>query len=399
MNGNNERGDARLCIVLAISNLEFGGAQRQVVELANCMNAGRFDVHVVSLSTYVPLGSELAEADRRLHVVGKRFKFDASLVWRLARLLKNLRADVVQGYLFDAQIATRLAGRLAGTPLVVGSERNADYTLKWRQKAAFRMTRACVDLIVANSGAGAAFNRRMLGHSEEQYRVVHNGVNASRFHPADGAAMRAELGIAPDERLIGMFGSYKRQKNHPLFLAAGQRVLREFPRARLMIVGDELHAGKGKSDLTRARVEQLANELGIASRCLFIGNRLDPERLYPACDVTVLPSFFEGTPNVLLESMACGVPVVTTDVSDHRYIVPDGRVGFVVPLGDEGLLARRLCEMLGDDARRAEMGRAARAWIEQEFSTARLAEKTAAVFEEGLARKVARSPASQAARA
>lgn len=358
-----------------------------MVELANSMDAARYDVHVVSLSEYVPLGDELSDRARRLHVVSKRFKFDVSLVWRLARLLRRLRADVVQGFLFDAQIATRLAGRWAGTPLVLGSERNTDYTLKRRQRWTFRLTRPCVDLIIANSSAGAAFNQRLLGHRAEQYRVVHNGVNAARFRPADGAAMRRALGVAADEMLVGMFGSFKRQKNHPLFLEAGQLVLKRFPHARLMIVGDELHAGKGKADLTRARVEELAASLGIRERCLFVGNRLDPERLYPACDLTVLPSFFEGTPNVLLESMACGVPVVTTDVSDHAYIVPDGRVGYVVPLGDAAAMADRIGRMLGDAEHRAALGRQARAWIEAEFSTARLAAKTAAVFEEGLARK------------
>lgn len=389
--------DGRTRIVLAISNLEFGGAQRQVVELANGLDPARFDVHVASLSDYTPLANEIHDGDRRLHVVRKAFKFDVSLIIRFARFLRQLNAHVVQGYLFDAQIVTRLAGRLAGTALILGSERNADYTLKLRQKIALRLTRSCVDLIVANSSAGAAFNQQLLGHAKEQYRVVHNGVNALRFQPRDGSSARSELGIRPEEKLIGMFGSFKRQKNHPLFLEAGKKVIERFPQARLMIVGDELHAGKAKSDLTRARVESLAVSLGIRERCLFLGNRTDPERLYAACDLTVLPSFFEGTPNVLLESMACGVPVVTTDVSDHRYIVPDGQTGFVVPLGDAATMADRIGRMLADEPLRRRMGIRARVWIEQEFSTARLAAKTADVIEEGLALK--RGRASRLARA
>jgi glycosyltransferase involved in cell wall biosynthesis len=86
--------------------------------------------------------------------------------------------------------------------------------------------------------------------------------------------------------------------------------------------------------------------------------------------------------------MACGVPVIVTDVSDNAYIVPDGRVGYVVPLGDAETMAERICRLLEDETTRVEMARAARKWVEQEFATSRLASKTAEVYEEWLARDV-----------
>src|SRR5574338_1606365 len=116
---------------------------------------------------------------------------------------------------------------------------------------------------------------------------------------------------------------------------------------------------------------KLVDDIGVRDRCLFLGNRDDVERLYPACDVTVLPSLFEGTPNVALESMACGVPVIATDVSDNATIIPDGRAGYIVPLGDPARLAERIETILRDGALRASMSQAARAWVHAEFSTAR----------------------------
>src|SRR5690349_14936653 len=132
------KSDSRLTVVQVISNLEYGGAQRQVIELANNMDADQFDVHVCSLSDYVPLVEDLHDAHHRLHVIHKRWKFDVMVVPQLARLLRDLKADVVHGYLFDAEIATRVAGRLARTPLIVGSERNTDYALKRRQLLVYR---------------------------------------------------------------------------------------------------------------------------------------------------------------------------------------------------------------------------------------------------------------------
>ena len=337
----------RIRLVLVISNLEFGGAQRQVVELANHLDPEQFDVHVCSLSDYVPLAKGLRRPER-LHVVRKRQKFDITTVVRVARLLRRLQADVVHGFLFDAEITTRLAGRLARTPVVVGSERNCDYVLKRRHWVASKLTRGCLDAVVANSSAGARYHQRLIGVAADRYHVVHNGVDTERFRPANGLAVRRALGLPEDAPLVGMFASYKRQKNHPVFYRAAVRVLEQVPAAHFLVVGDELHGGQNHTDVYKREVAALVEELGVGPRCHALPNAPDPERLYPACDVTVLPSRHEGTPNVLLESMACGVPVVASDIVDNRQIVPDGQVGFVVPLDDCTLLAERIVRLLTD---------------------------------------------------
>jgi glycosyltransferase involved in cell wall biosynthesis len=371
-------------VLLVISNLEFGGAQRQVVEVANAFDPARVAVKICSLSPFVPLADTLQHRNERLVVLNKHFKFDVSVISRLASLLRAFRADVVHSYLFDADVAARVAGRLAGTPLIVGSERNTDYRLKPRQLAAFRLTRRCVDLIIANSQAGAQFNYTLLGHDPSMYRVLYNGVDTVRFGPGDGLEIRRELGLSDDEPVVGMFASFKEQKNHPLFFGAAQRLLRRIPDARILLVGDELLGGMHGSHDYKQRMDRQIDDLGLRSRTLCVGNRRDVERVYRACDVTVLPSLFEGTPNVALESMACGVPVVVTDVADNRLIVPDGEVGFVVPLGDEDALAARLVEVLSQPGLRARMRAQARSWVESRFSTDRLATRTEAIYREGL---------------
>lgn len=377
----------RICVVQLISDLAYGGAQRQVVELANNLDADRFDVHVCSLSDYVPLAEELKKPSQRLHILHKRWKFDVTVIPRLATLLRRLRADIVHSYLFDANIAARLAGRLARTPLVVGSERNTDYTLKPHQLMAYRLTRRYVDVVVANSHRGAAFNSRTLDIDPSRYDVVHNGVDTTRFFPRKNQTAKAAFGIHENELVVGMFASFKRQKNHPLFFAAAACVLQRFPQARFLLVGDELHAGQHGSNAYKRQVQHIVETLGIADRCIFLGNRTDVARLYSLCHVTVLPSLYEGTPNVLLESMACGVPVVATTVSDNAYIVPDGQVGYLVAPGDQQAFAERLSCLLGDAALRTQMGHAARAWMLQEFSMPRAAQKMAHVYSQALKKR------------
>jgi glycosyltransferase involved in cell wall biosynthesis len=375
---------APITVVLVISNLEYGGAQRQVVELANNFDPSRVRVHVCSLSSYRPLARELRIPADCQHVIEKRGKYDLSVVPRLAALLKRTRADVVHGYLFDAEVAVRLAGRFAGTRVVAGSERNTNYTLKRVQLGAYRLTRDWVGLIVANSHAGAAFHRKTLGHDPRIYRVIHNGVDTTRFTPGDRGDARVRLGLDPARPTIGMFASFKRQKNHPLLFEAAHRLLPAIPDLQLLLVGDQLHGGMhGSSDYKR-ETEALIDRLGLRPHCLALGNRDDVDLIYPACDVTVLPSLFEGTPNAALESMACGVPVIVTNVADNAIIAPDGRVGFVVPLDRPDVLADRLQRLLKDPEMAAACGAEARRWAIDEFSTRRLAEKTESVYRERL---------------
>ncbi len=383
----------RICVVLVIDDLEYGGAQRQVIELANNMDQDRFDVHICTLSDYVPLGRQLKDSEHRLHTIVKKNKFDFTIVPRLARLLKSLKADIIHGYLFSADIASRLAGRLAGTELIIGSERNANHSFKKRHILAYKLTRGCVDLTIANSKVGADFNSKMSGQSACDYRIVHNGVDTERFRPQSRKAIRNEFGISTKNQIIGVFASFKPQKNHSMLLRAFSKILDSFPAAQLLLVGDQLygnvnlHGNVNRTGDYRAKVKSLIGELGIRHRCTFLGNTEDVERIYPACDITALSSLREGTSNVLLESMACGVPVVATNVSDNPYIVKEGETGFLVELSDVEGMADRLQTLLANDIMRQRMGQHARDWVIEEFSITQLVKRTKSVYLEALGRK------------
>lgn len=377
----------RICVVLVVDDLQYGGAERQVVELANNLDRHHFDAHVCTLSDDIPLINTLRDAEHRLHVVAKKNRFDFTVVPRLARLLRALKADIVHGYLFSAEIASRLAGRIAGTKLVVGSERNAKQVFRRSNVLAYRLTRRFVDVIIANSKAGVESNSRVFKRPSSDYRVVHNGVDTERFRPMDGRKTREKLGIPLQCPVVGAFANFKKQKNHAMLFRAFKLVLEHLADARLLLVGDKPADSRGKLDGYKAQLDRLVDELGIRQQCVFLGHCEDIEYLYPACDITVLSSLHEGTPNVLLESMACGVPVVATNVCDNEYIVRDGEVGYLVAVGDEVEMAHRIQTLLCDNLLRQKMGQKARAWVQEEFSTKRLAEKMESVYVELLDRK------------
>ncbi len=368
-------------ILIVVSNLEYGGAQRQIVELVNNLDASRYAVHIASLSDYVPLATQIAQ-DIPVHVIKKQSRFDFTTVFKLRTLISRLDIQIVHSYLFDAEIAARLAALLSFRGIkVIGGERNTDYTLKKVQLFAYWLTKHLFDLIVANSHNGAAFNQRYLNQPPHKYRVVYNGVNTERFKPVPQAAARDAIGIDTNVQLIGVFASFKTQKNHPFLFSAVLPLLDDYPNLRLALVGDVLYAGMHGSDTYHTGIMNTINETALKDRCILLGNRDDVEAIYPACTFTVLPSLFEGTPNAVLESMACGVPAIATRVSDNDKIVtPD--TGIIVEVGDEPALTAALRRLLDDAAATAAMGAAARQRISDHFSSARLAENTARIYDE-----------------
>jgi len=386
-------------VMLLVSGLEYGGAERQAVELVREMDRRSFAPFVCSLSREVPLADRLPE-ETDLVIVSKRWKFDVSTVWRVARVMVERRVSIVHAFLFDAEMVARLGGALARRPVVIGSERNADYRRRVMHTVCYRLTRALYDGVIANSQAGKRFAMRTLSMPDDRVFVVHNGVDVGQFHPGDSEAARRQLGIALDEAVVGMVAGFKPQKNHAMFLRMARRVAERIPRARFYLVGARPREGCGRRFSLRpgagyhgnvaayyAQVRGMIDAFGLGDRCVLLGDRDDVATFYNACDVTVLTSRHEGTPNVLLESMACGVPVAATDVSDNAIVVADGRTGYIVGLDDDERMADRVCRILSDPPERRRLGEAARAWVMERYSTTALARNTEAVYRELLRRK------------
>lgn len=381
---------------LIVSSLQRGGAERQVVALANHLDAERFDVHVITLAADVPLAADLAP-HVPLHIVAKRWRFDATVVLRAVRLLRRLQLDVVHGFLFDAEMVARVAGRLARVPVIVASERNADYRRPLVQRVGQRLSRGCYDVLIANSHAGRRFAQRTLALPDERVRTVANGVDVARFAPGDRAAARRALAVPGKGPLVGMVASIKPQKNYEMFVAAAARITAALPGTQFVCVGATLGGDSGARRLWRSgaglhgdtaayrrMIERKVHAAGLNDAVHWRPHVNDMPSVYNACDVLVLTSDREGTPNCVLEAMACARPVVVTDVADNARIVDHGVTGFVVPRGDAATLAARTTELLRAPDRAAQCGAAGRERCLAQFTHDAMARRVAEVYREHL---------------
>ncbi|MCP4322572.1 MAG: glycosyltransferase [Psychromonas sp.] len=370
----------KIKILIVISNMEFGGAQRQIVELVNNIDQTQFEVHVCSLSEYTPLAEQF-NGGIPLHIIHKKSKFDFSVVFKLTALIRKHHFDVIHSYLFDAEIAARLAGKLSYTGIkVIGSERNANYTLKPIQKKAYLLTKNLVSDIIANSQSGANYNAKQTLQPKHKYHVVYNGVDTNRFISRDKSTIRATLGIKADCKLIGMFASFKQQKNHPFLISALEELKKKGESFKLLLVGEMLHGGLHGSDDYTEKIKRQITDSSFSEDVIYLGNKDNIEEIYPACDFTVLPSLFEGTPNVVLESMSCKVPSIATNVSDNSKIIDHNKSGYIVEVGDIKALTDCIHNLLNDTELLKQFSTNARKTMLEKFSSAKLAENMCKIY-------------------
>jgi glycosyltransferase involved in cell wall biosynthesis len=371
--------------MLVISSLEYGGAERQVLALARHLDPARFEVHVCSMSSANALAEGMC-GDIRLHLLPKRARFDVTVVGRLAILLRRLGVDLVHSFLLDADIACRLAGRLGGVRAVIGSERNSNYLRPLRHRVALGLTKRMCNAIVANSHAGKDFTLRTLQVPLGSVHVVHNGVDTERFQPRpQDPGLRRSLGIPPNAPVVGMVANFKRQKNYEMFLQVAGRVAQFNPETRFLCVGDAAHERGTGMGAYRREIHALARGLDLEGRCVWLDARRDIAAIYNMLTVSLLTSRREGTPNVLLEAMASGVPSVVTDVADNSIHVEHGVSGFVVPLDAVEEMSDHVRRLISEQPLRAGVGAAARRRVCDAYSLAAMARSMGAIYQNVLA--------------
>ena len=363
-----DRPNGRRLAALIIHSLCYGGAERQVVEMARHLDRDNFKVVIITFSDFTPLLASDDPLRDSLVVIKKRARLDFSVFWRLFKVLKEMEVSVAHSFLFDTEIATRLVAKLAGVELVVGSERNSGYRISAWRRIVLKLTLPLTDLIVANSNAGARYHQALYKRPCQKYAVVYNGVDIVRFSRSNRASVRRRLGYQENQFVVGMFASFKPQKNHIVLIEAMHAIVNRYSNIKLILVGDTLLDGFSKSNTYKASILQAIEEREMEDVIEILGNRPDVDQIYNSCDLTVLPSTHEGTPNVVLESMACGVPVIVSDVSDNALLIKNGFDGFVIPLGDTDALATAIERLYIDDNLRHQMGQQARKSVANRMS-------------------------------
>lgn len=371
--------DQPLNVLLLIGDLSHGGAERQVILLANGLAQENVNVHIATFTPLVPLAESLLDQNR-LHVLPGRSPLG------VARLMRELDIRIVHAFLLDAEIIACLAARFVRGVLPIVSERSTRHTYAAWQTAIWRVTTGNAALCIANTGEGMRWHSASFARPRELYRVVRNGIDTRRFRPTDATGLRMRLGIAQQTLVIGLFASFKAMKNHGLLLSASRTLIDRGHDLRILLVG----AGVARGSSVAVNVERMIRDHGLDDKVIVLGTRDDPENIYPACDLTVLPSSHEGTPNVVLESMACGVPVLISDAPGNREVADQCSAVRTFPLEGAGggvdSLVSALEKFISQRDRLKALGELCRTQVEARYGLPRLMAETANAYREATAR-------------
>jgi glycosyltransferase involved in cell wall biosynthesis len=309
---------------------------------------------------------------------------------RLGGILRAWRPDVVQTWLYHADLLGFFAARLSGCGAVVSWGLRCAYMDLSQYGAGTRLTlRACAALsarpeaVTANSYAGAA-HHLALGYRPRRLTVLPNGVDTGQFQPDSGsrARLRAEWGVGGETPLLGLVARVDAMKGHGVFCRAAAQALHTFPQARLVFCGEGTEPG--------GPLDRMIAENGLGGATIRLGRRSDVAAIYAALDVLAVASLGEGFPNVLVEALACGVPVASLDVGDARRMAgPGGHVAEASASGpgaaeaaQAAALAQGLERLLGlTPEERKEMGAQGRAHVLEHYGLDAAVSRWAAHFE------------------
>jgi glycosyltransferase involved in cell wall biosynthesis len=361
-----------------VSELATGGAERvttsflsRLRELGHCVPLG-----TVTARHDGPLAREIVARGVPRHDLGAARLADPRALYRLLRLLRRQRCNLLHAHGQDAAVLGAVACRLSGTPFVVTrhvlDEPAGDRRQRLRRRAALAACRAA-RRVVAVSQAAAERLAALARIPPGRITVIPNGVEVARFagagQTAAAAALRAEWGVAAGDPLLVVPAVLREGKGHDLLLRALPELERELPALRLVFVG----AGE-----LEPRLRRQASELGV--RVVFAGERQDMPAVYAAADLVVLPSLAEALPTALIESAAAARPVVATAVGGAVEIVEDGVTGLLVEPGNVAALAAAVRTLLADRDLAARLGRRAREVAASRFTLDLQIERTVAVW-------------------
>jgi glycosyltransferase involved in cell wall biosynthesis len=370
-------------VLFLIPNLQQGGAERQILELATRLPE-RFEPVFCLFNDTIHYPEYLPPGQPR-HILGVQNMTRAGFR-RLVEVIRTERPTILQTYRDKTNFWGRLAARQAPVPIVVTSVRNRAIaplhlvTERW-------LTRK-TDRVLTNSEGVRRELVKFARVPPEKIQIVHNFIDTTRFRPPNAderTAARMRWNIADDETILLCPGRIAFQK-HQLGLALALGMLRKKnglpPRARLLL------AGRKRDRLYAAVLNPWLSWLRLHKQVTYLGSVSDMLSLYHAADLLVLPSLWEGLPNAVLEGHACGLPAVVSHAANIDRLVIDGETGFEAPTFKHARLAEALGKMLAlDPTERSRMGARGRDHIVREFSVERVLDEMVVLYDRLLAEK------------
>lgn len=351
-------------IMHLLFTLGTAGLQKQVVNVINALHGTEgFEFSVCCLEEIRESNYKLPETCK-IFVMGKRPGVAYFLPFRLSKLFRTEKVDIVHAHGLATQLYGVIGALLARVPIVVNGEHGGIFQEGGRVRlyVARKLLSYFTKVIHTTSSDLRENLVRLTWINREKVVPILNGVELDRFRKIPNVREGYHFCEAED-MIIGYVGRLEPVKNCSLLLKAIPRVKEQVPRLKVLIVGN---------GQLRHELENLAHKLSVDGNVHFLGERTDIPELLNLMDIMVLTSVSEGLSNTILEGMACGLPIVASDVGGNPELVDDGVTGFLFPSQDVNALAQKLIILAKDKNKREAMGDNCRRKVEEGFHLDRM---------------------------
>ena len=353
-----------------ITSLDQHGAQGMLLRLAVSMQGSRYSSHVFSLTGPGDVGDKLLAAGIPVTTVQLKGNIHFLLeLFKLARSIHAFRPDIVQTWMYHADLIGGLIVSLLGINNIFWNVRHSDVNEKGIRLLTKIITRVCAVLshvlpraIICNSRRACTIHEK-IGYRKDKFLLIPNGFDLGVFKsiPDAGSTLRSLLGLKETDFLVGIAARFHPQKDHHGLIKSAAIVCAKASNVHFVLCGNGI-------DQNNLQLSSWIDEFGLRNYFHLLGFRPDVNRITAGFDVALLPSAYgEGFSNALGEAMASGIPCVTTDVGDSAWIVND--TGAVVPPSNPEALAAAIMEMaMLPKEELQRLGSKARKRIETQFS-------------------------------
>lgn len=354
-----------------------GGAETIYLNVVDGLDRARWR-SVAAVPWREWLSAELEQRGVEPHLLPTRGSFDWGYLVRLRALVRRERIDLIHTHLLTSSVYASAIARLARIPVVSTFHGQVDLAEAGRfAHVKFRIVQRQQNRVVFVSESLRRALQKAAPLGGPDARVIYNGISVDHFHPGRDVSLRAELGIGPDEIVIGAVGNIRPAKDYAVLLRAAALLSERGHRAHFVIVGDA-------QGMLYDELLALRRALGLEQVVHFTGFRSDVERVIQNFDLFTLTSSSEGFSLSTVQALACELPVIATRCGGPEEIITDGESGRLIPPGSPSALADAFAELIRDPALRKELARAGRASVLKRFSVESMVRQYAALYEECL---------------
>jgi glycosyltransferase involved in cell wall biosynthesis len=342
-----------------IGSSEIGGTEKMILTIAKNIDKNLFDFVFFCIKGEGKFTQKLRELNYKVYVLNLK-KNPFSFI-KLFIYIKREKIDILQSFLFVANIIGRIYGKILKIKLIISSQRSTDEWRKWYHWLIERITKNLVDIYISNSYTAKDVLIKKAKIPRKKIKVIYNGIEIPE---------KIEK-LKKDYIAIGNIGNLRKAKGHFNLIKAAKIVVEKYKNVKFYIIGE----GELKEEiLKRIKEEKLENFF------ILTGYVEDVYSYLKIFDIFVLPSLWEGCPVSLLESMGYGIASIATDVGDVSYIIENGKDGFIVEKNDYLKLSEKIIYLIENEEERKKIGEKAREKIKKYFSYEEMIKKYSSIY-------------------